>query len=138
LWLKLRPALSVAVAAQGLPGPPPAEAASGKSAAHRTASRKPPATSKIELTIDSLPTYELIKPIPVVVEALGDRHYLAEVPGSSISITGSNLGDTMISLKDHLTDIYDGLRIKRYLDKERAQQLKLLESYIGKAKRGWF
>ena len=34
---------------------------------------KPPRIDKIELTIDSLQNYELLKPIQVIVESLGDK-----------------------------------------------------------------
>ena len=37
-------------------------------------------TARVELTIDSLRNYELVKPIRVLVESLGERHYVAEVP----------------------------------------------------------
>jgi hypothetical protein len=98
---------------------------------------KPAGPSRVELTIDSLRSYELVKPIPVFVEALGERHYVAEVPDLNMSISASSLGDTLIVLKNSIAQNYDELRIRRSLDAEQARQLRTLESYIGKSKRGW-
>ncbi len=94
-------------------------------------------TSRVELTIDSLRTYELVKPIPVFVELLGERHYVAEVPDLNITTSASSLSEILIVLKDSVTQTYDKLRIRRSLDPEQARQLKMLEKYIGKSKRGW-
>ena len=94
-------------------------------------------TSRVELTIDSLRTYELVKPIPVFVESLGERHYVAEVPDLNITTSASRLSEILIVLKDSVTQTCDKLRIRRSLDPEQARQLKMLEKYIGKSKRGW-
>src|SRR5215471_18508068 len=42
--------------------------------------QRPPRLEKIELVIDSLPNYAVTKPIPVLVESLGDKVFIAEVP----------------------------------------------------------
>jgi hypothetical protein len=94
-------------------------------------------TSRVELTIDSLRTYELVKPIPVFVESVGERHYVAEVPDLNITTSASSLSEILIVLKDSVTQTYDKLRIRRSLDPEQTRQLKMLEKYIGKSKRGW-
>jgi hypothetical protein len=94
-------------------------------------------TARVELTIDSLRTYDLIKPIPVFVESLGERHYVAEVPDLNITTSSSSLSEILIVLKDSVTQTYDRLRIRRDLDPEQARQLKVLETYIGKSKRDW-
>jgi hypothetical protein len=94
-------------------------------------------TSRMELTIDSLRTYELAKPIPVLIEALGERHYVAEVPGLNMSVSASNLSEILVILKDNVTRTYDELRIRKNPDMEQARQLKALEGYIGRSKRGW-
>jgi hypothetical protein len=73
-------------------------------------------TSRVELTIDSLRTYELVKPIPVFVESLGKRHYVAEVPDLNITTSASSLSEILIVLKDSVTQTYDKLRIRRSLD----------------------
>jgi hypothetical protein len=101
------------------------------------ASAPGPGTSKIELTIDSLRNYELVKPIPVFVDALGERHYIAEVPDLNITTSASNLSEILIALKDTITQTYDELRIRRSLDPEQARQLKTLETYLGRPRRGW-
>ena len=104
----------------------------------QTPAQKPPsAISRVELTIDSLRNYELVRPIPVIVESLGDRHLVAEVPDLNISTSASSSSEILISVKDRVTQLYDGLRIKKTLDMEQTRQLRILESYIGKSRRGW-
>jgi hypothetical protein len=99
---------------------------------------KPPsAISRVELTIDSLRTYDLVRPIPVVVESLGERNYVAEMPDLNITTTASNPSEIIITLKDRIAQVYDGLRILKHLDAEQSRQLKVLESYIAKTRRGW-
>ena len=100
--------------------------------------KKAPGPEKIELVIDTLSNYELVKPIPVSIESLGDRIVVAEVPGLDISITGTSVGGALLQLKEHITTLYEGNRLKKTLDPERARQLKMLETYIGKARRNWF
>jgi hypothetical protein len=95
------------------------------------------AISRTELEIDSLRTYDLVRPISVVVEGLGERNYVAEVPDMNISISASNQSDIIIILKDRIAQIYDGLRLLKHLDAEQSRQLKVLESYIAKTRRGW-
>ncbi len=109
----------------------------GDEAAASSAPRQNSETARVELTIDSLRNYELVKPIPVLVESLGERHYVAEVPDLNITTSASNLSEILIVLKDSVTQTYDKLRIRRNLDSEQVRQLKILESYIGKSKRSW-
>ena len=159
LWVRVQPALSVGgmVATRGPARDPLVFAAdsgavgdarmganAGGGAANnadtepQAAPPKPPsAISRVELTIDSLRNYELIRPIPVVVESLGERNYVAEMPDLNISTSASNQSDILITLKDRIAQVYDGLRIKKNLDSEQTRQLKLLETYIGKARRSW-
>ena len=118
----------------------PSDAANADGLADASAASLPEpssGTSRVELTIDSLRTYELVKPIPVFVESLGERHYVAEVPDLNITTSASSLSEILIVLKDSVTQTYDKLRIRRSLDPEQARQLKTLEKYIGKSKRGW-
>ncbi len=135
IWARVRPALSVDGVAATLEARPGAAAADAAPAA--ASPKRPAPTPRAELTIDSLRSYDLVKPIPVVVESLGDRHYVAEVPDLNISTSASSLSDILIILKDQVAQTYDGLRIKKNLDNEQARQLKILETYIGKARRGW-
>jgi hypothetical protein len=160
LWARVQDSLSVEgmTATRGPPAKPdanatnedgapdavnadtPADAANadGPAEAPAAALSKPTSgTSRVELTIDSLRTYELVKPIPVFVEALGERHYVAEVPDLNITTSASSLSEILIVLKDSVTQTYDRLRIRRNLEPEQARQLKMLETYIGKSKRGW-
>jgi hypothetical protein len=99
--------------------------------------KQPPAIAKVELTIDSLGSYELNKPIPVFVESLGNRHFVAEVPDLNISTSANSLSDILIVLKDRVTQTYDTLRLRKNLDTEQMRQLKVLETYIGRSRRGW-
>jgi hypothetical protein len=99
--------------------------------------KPPPRTDKIELTIDSLQNYELLKPIRVVVEPLGDKVFVAEAPDLNLSTSGSSVGGALIILKDHISTIYEGYTSKKNLDSERARQFKIFETYIGKPRRNW-
>ena len=145
LWARLDPALVTAgLAADRAPAPPPSPAAADAPAdppadpvPPAPAARLPSAISRVELTIDSLRNYELIRPIPVVVESLGERNYVAEMPDLNITTTASNPSDILITLKDRIAQVYDGLRITKYLDAEQSRQLKVLETYIAKSRRGW-
>jgi hypothetical protein len=142
-WAKVRDALSV----QGMAATPevPAKSRAVAPTANRLADSPPenplprpqsPAP-RIELTIDSLRTYELVKPIPVFVETLGEKHYVAEVPALNMTSSASSLSEILIVLKDSITQTYDDLRARRNPDQEQARQLKALEGYIGRSKRGW-
>src|SRR5262249_54305615 len=52
--------------------------------------KKSARAEKIELAIDKLPNHELIKPIPVLIESLGDKVFIAEALDLEISITGNS------------------------------------------------
>jgi hypothetical protein len=101
------------------------------------APKPPSAISRVELTIDSLRTYDLSRPIPVVVESLGERNYVAEMPDLNISVSASNPSEIIIALKNRIAQVYDGLRILKHLDAEQARHLKILETYIVRTRRGW-
>jgi hypothetical protein len=96
------------------------------------------ATRKTQLAIDSLQNYELIKPIPVVIESLGDKVFVAEAPDLNVSITGNSVGAAFLLLKEHIVTVYEGYRNKKGLDPERARQLSIFDKYIGKTRRSWF
>jgi hypothetical protein len=99
--------------------------------------KPPPRQDKIELTIDSLQNYELLKPIRVVVESLGDKVFVAEAPDLNVSTSGTSVGGALILLKDHISTIYEGYTSKKNLDSERARQFKTFETYIGRPRRNW-
>ena len=99
--------------------------------------KPPPGTEKIELTIDSLQNYEMLKPIRVIVESLGDKVFVAEAPDLNVSTSGSSVGGTLILLKDQISTIYEGYTSKKNLDSERARNFKIFETYIGRPRRNW-
>jgi hypothetical protein len=117
--------------------PSPASEAITAAVAPARPAKAASAISRIELAIDSLRTYDLVRPIPVVVEVLSERNYVAEMPDLNISISASNQSDIIIILKDRIAQIYDGLRLLKHLDAEQSRQLKVLESYIARTRRGW-
>jgi len=107
-------------------------------AASAEALPKPSRAERIELAIDSLQNYELIKPIPVLIEFLGDKVFVAEAPDLDVSTTGNSVGVAFLLLKEHIITTYEGYRSKKGLDSERTRQLGIFDKYIGKAKRHWF
>ena len=148
LWARLQPSLSVeGMTAEDVastfepPRKPEADPAIAAGVADAAPAPDHPkrssATARDELTINSLRNYELFRPIPVVVESLGDRHYVGEVADLNISTSASSLSDILIILKDRVTQTYDGLRLKKNLDTEQARQLRILETYIGRSRRSW-
>jgi len=101
------------------------------------AAKKSAGAERIDLAIDRLPNHELIKPIPVLVESLGDKVFIAEVPGLDISMTGNSIGAVLLELKDRIANIYEAHRGSTNLSADKARQLNVLESYIGKTRRNW-
>jgi hypothetical protein len=107
-------------------------------AASADALPKPSRAERIELAIDSLQNYELIKPIPVLIESLGDKVFVAEAPDLNVSTTGNSVGVAFLLLKEHIITTYENYRGKKGLDSERTRQLGIFDKYIGKGKRHWF
>jgi hypothetical protein len=93
---------------------------------------------KIELAIDSIQGYELVKPIPVLIESLGDKVFVTEAPDLNVSTTGNSVGTAFLLLKEQIIRAYEGDRNKKGPDPQRTQQLVALEQYIGKPRRHWF
>jgi hypothetical protein len=93
---------------------------------------------RIELAIDSIQGYDLIKPIPVLIESLGDKVFVAEAPDLNLSTTGNSVGAAFLLLKEQIITTYEGDRSKKGPDPQRTQQLAALERYIGKPRRHWF
>src|SRR5271169_925687 len=93
---------------------------------------------RIKLAIDSIQGYDLIKPIPVLIESLGDKVFVAEAPDLNLSTTGNSVGAAFLLLKEHIITTYEGDRSKKGSDAQRTQQLAALEQYIGKPRRHWF
>jgi hypothetical protein len=93
---------------------------------------------RIELAIDSIQGYDPIKPIPVLIESLGDKVFVAEAPDLNLSTSGNSVGAAFLLLKEHIVTTYEGDRGKKGPDPQRTQQLAALEQYIGKPRRHWF
>jgi len=68
---------------------------------------------------------------------LGDKVFIAEVPGLDISMTGNSIGAVLLELKDRIANIYEAHRGTTNLSADKARQLNVLESYIGKTRRNW-
>jgi hypothetical protein len=102
------------------------------------AAPKPPRLGKIELAIDSLSNYDLLKPITVLIEPLGDTVFVAEAPDLNLSTTGNSVGAAFLLLKEQVITTYEGYRSRKGTDADRARQVAAFEQYIGKARRHWF
>ncbi len=89
------------------------------------------------MTIDSLPNYDLLQPIPVGIEALDDRMFSAQAPALEISTTGSSIGGSFLQLKEQIAATYEQCRQRSSLTPERLHQIGLFQAYIGKAMRSW-
>src|SRR6202171_1577693 len=84
---------------------------------------KPSRTERIELAIDSLQNYELIAPIQVLVESLGDKVFVAEAPDLNVSTTANSVGAAFLLLKEQIITPYEGYRSKKGLHAKRTRQL---------------
>jgi hypothetical protein len=86
--------------------------------------------SKAELIIDSLPYHELIEPIPVAIDAVGDALCTASVRDLDISATGSSIGDALLLLKAQIEFVFDGLNRRPHLSSDEQIMLASLHTYI--------
>jgi hypothetical protein len=93
---------------------------------------------RIELAIDSLQGYDIVKPIPVLIESLGDKVFVAEAPDLNLSTSGNSVGAAFLLLKEQIITTYEGDRGKKVPDAQRTQQVAAMEQYIGKPRRHWF
>jgi hypothetical protein len=93
---------------------------------------------RIELAIDSIQGYDLIKPIPVLIESLGDKVFVAEAPDLNLSTTGNSVGAAFLLLKEQIITTYEGDRSKKGPDAQRTRQVAAMEQFIGKPRRHWF
>jgi hypothetical protein len=96
-------------------------------------------SNSVELAIDSLPRFHLIKPIPVRVTPLGDWLFVASIPSLNISVTGDSFGEAVLLFKEHLISLLDNPRNIGSLD-EQERQLQLIRSHVTETARkvGWF
>jgi hypothetical protein len=113
---------------------PPQTAALGT---HQPTLTPAPGDERVQLTIDSLQNYDLLKPIPVVLESLGDNIYTAEAPDLSLSASDNTLGGALLLLKDQITTVYEEYRMKKTMNPEQSRRFERLQTYIGKTKRNW-
>jgi predicted RNase H-like HicB family nuclease len=102
-----------------------------------TASKRARA-ERLELAIDSLHNYDLLRPITVLIESLGDKVFVAEAPDLNVSTTGNSVGAAFLLLKEQIIHIYEGLHNKKGPDADRERQLAVFGQYIGNARRRWF
>jgi hypothetical protein len=89
-----------------------------------------PAAPTTELIIDSLPHHQLIEPIPVTIDLVGDALCTATVHNLDISATGSSIGDALLLLKAQVEFVYDGLSGRRHLSSDQKTVLQTLHTYI--------
>lgn len=135
LWTLSRP--SVSVAPSPMAPRRPSESPNVGTPSEKTAARTSK-TDKIALAIDSLNNYDLIKPIPVLIESLGDKVFVAESLELNVSTTGDSVGAAFLLLKEQIITTYEGYRNRKGSDSERARQLAVFDQYIGKPRRHWF
>jgi hypothetical protein len=132
--------------------PPPEEAATAPAEAMPAAdpptpSEEPPPSpptnsvqNKIELVIDSLPHHPIVIPIPVVIEALGDKVFVADIHDLNMTMAGTSVAEVLFHLKDHIESIYEDYRSRKSLDREQKRQFDLLNMHMGNdfRKRDWY
>jgi hypothetical protein len=94
-----------------------------------------PKDGRVQLTIDSLRNYELLRPIPVVVESVAGTFFTAQAQELNLSISETSLEDALVILQDQITTIYEEYRMKKTLNPEQARRLEILQMYIGKTRR---
>lgn len=99
--------------------------------------RSAPTNERVQLIIDSLQNYDLIKPIPVIIDSLADKIFTAEAPDLNLSISENSFGGALLLLKDRIAKVYEEYRMKKILDPGQVRQLEILQAHIGKAKRSW-
>src|ERR1700758_802780 len=91
LWIGMRQTIPVD-APMVTSEPPPRAEVGNRDTVTNAAPREPPArpaprNQSVPLVIDSLQNYELVKPIPVVVESLGDKIFTADAPDLNLSMS---------------------------------------------------
>jgi hypothetical protein len=115
---------------------PPASAE--PSAAPPDIDREPPAhPHRIELSIDSLPNYMLIEPIPVAIDPLGDAAFTAWVRNLDTNATGHSVVEALLLLKERIEFVYDDLNKRAHLSNEQKTTLQMLHTYIAPKRPEW-
>jgi hypothetical protein len=102
---------------------------------------KPAHPHRLEMTIDSLPHYELTEPIPIVIDPLGDTIFTAAISHLDISATGNSIGEGLLLLKEQIGFVYGDLSRRSNLTADQKTTLQILHTYIrpnGPRKPEWF
>lgn len=112
------------------PAPPaPAEEADDPPE-QQSVGESPRHSNKIELIIDSLPRYHLVKPIQVLINSLGDQVFTAKVQDLNIATTGSTVGEALLSLKEQIESIYEDLNKTPPWDDDHRRLAKFFDNHI--------
>jgi hypothetical protein len=93
---------------------------------------------RIELSIDSLPNYLLIEPIPVAIDPVGDTAYTAWVRNLDTNATGNSVVEALLMLKERIAFVYEDLNGRAaHLTNEQRATLQMLHTYIAPRKPDW-
>jgi hypothetical protein len=92
---------------------------------------------RIELSIDSLPSYLLIEPIPVIIDPVGDAAYTAWVRNLDANATGQSVFEALLMLKERIASVYEELNGRTHLTSEQRATLQMLHTYIAPKKLDW-
>jgi hypothetical protein len=91
----------------------------------------PAASNRIELIIDSLSHHDLIEPIPITIDPLGDTVFTASMRNVEIAATGNSIGEALLLLKEQIEATFDELnRQLAHLTQDQKTTLQLLHTYI--------
>lgn len=91
---------------------------------------KPAHPHHLEMTIDSLPHHDLIEPIPIVIDPLGDTIFTAAMSNLDISATGNSIGEGLLLLKEQIEFVYGDLSRRLSLTPDQKTRLQILHTYI--------
>jgi hypothetical protein len=92
---------------------------------------------RIELSIESLPNYLLIEPIPVVIDPVGDAAYTAWVRNLDTNATGQSVVEALLMLKERIAFVYEDLNSRAHVTGEQRATLQMLHTYIEPKKPAW-
>jgi hypothetical protein len=91
------------------------------------------ASSSFVAAISSLPDegYELVKPIPVCVDRIEGREFVASFERAGIAMSGDTVDDALRSLAEHLLDVFESYtEHESDLGASPAKQLTVLRDFI--------
>ena len=93
--------------------------------------------NRIELSIDSLPNYLLVEPIPAVIDPVGDAAYTAWVRNLDTNATGQSVFEALLTLKERIVCVYEDLNGRAHLTSDQRATLQMLHTYITPKKPEW-